>query len=49
MIDMKSPEAIQTILAFVVPGLVLIFFRSEGPPADAGGITWRNVIPGTAL
>lgn len=29
MIDMKSPEAIQTILAFVVPGLVLMFFRSQ--------------------
>ena len=26
---MKSPEAIQTILAFVVPGLVLMFFRSQ--------------------
>lgn len=23
-------------------------YCSEGPPADAGGITWRNVIPGTA-
>ena len=20
--------------------------RSEGPPADAGGITWKNVISG---
>ena len=37
----RLPAAVSAIAAFAED-------TSEGPPADAGGITWRNVIPDTA-